>query len=96
MQTISTQNGSKSKNYVAPKPFEMERTTYCSDPDSLSQHKEKYKKFIEDDLCLNDDELCLKGRPLLEINSAIRTYFEQLVPMEMEESTFWKRYFYWK
>ena len=77
--------------------FEKERSTYCSDPSTMSGHKEKFAKFIEDDLGLSDDDICLKGRCLLHTNSAIRTYYEQLVETEeMNEVTFWQRYFYAK
>ena len=77
--------------------FEKERSTYCSDPSTMSGHKEKFAKFIEDDLGLSDDDICLKGRCLLHTNSAIRTYYEQLVETEeINEVTFWQRYFYAK
>ena len=52
--------------------------------------------FIESKIGLNDAEICLKGRSLLDINGVILSYFEQLVPDEVDEVTFWRRYFYWK
>ena len=78
------------------RPFEKERTTYCSDPYATAQHQEKFRVFIESKIGLNDAEICLKGRSLLDINGVILSYFEQLVPDEVDEVTFWRRYFYWK
>ena len=53
----------------------------------MTGHKEKYKTFIETELGLNDDEICLKGRQLVDINSAIRAYFQTLVPEQVNEIT---------
>jgi len=84
------------KSTVAVKPFEKERATYSSDPYAMAQHQDKFRVFIDSELGLNDAEIALKGRSLLEVNGVIRSFFEQLVPDEVDEVTFWKRYFYWK
>jgi len=43
----------------------------------------------------SDNALCLNGRALLA-NRTILTYFQTLVPNEVAEITFWKRYFFAK
>lgn len=78
------------------RPFEKERATYCSDPYAMAQHQAKFSQFVDTELGLNDAEICLQGRSLFNSNGVVRGWFEQLVPDQVDEVSFWKRYLYWK
>ena len=72
--------------------IQFDRNTYARPPNQSFQ--EKYIKFVKT-FDINSGKKRLESQKLLQ-NSEILSIYHDLVPAEVEEDEFWKRYFFWK
>ncbi|KFK23730.1 hypothetical protein AALP_AAs39056U000200 [Arabis alpina] len=93
----SGNNRSSSTNHLQVKPysrFEMQLLTIQSDKGTYVREPDDFKDFEKWVLGFKFDA---KGNEIVELmdgNKAVKEIYEEIVPVEVDAESFWKRYFY--